>query len=346
MNVLVCRLSSMGDVILASVVPRYLRAKYPDARITMVIGEGYAALFHDDPHVDRVVAYERDNPVRAVERCRAESWDLVVDLQGNRRSAALVRAIGPVGECRTLNKRRLARALLLLTRLDIYPSTDSIVARYLAAAGMDGRDAWSAWFPRVWLGRGEGEESARLEGILANVESRQSLLGLIPFSAWRNKVWPIERYEAVGRHFAARGWGVIAFGGPLEREEAAGMARRIGSASVSLAGRVSLRQSARALARCRLALGGDTGLTHLARAVGVRTAAIYGATTRHFGFYPFGTPPYRILETPLLCRPCHPHGGHACVRFGQRTCLHSVMAEQAVAALEQLDNDTSGGEVT
>jgi len=309
----------MGDVILASVVPRYLRWRYPDAHIRLVTDGLYAPLFHDDPNVNLVVAYDRDNPAKALGMCREDSWDLVVDLQRNRRSAALVRSIGTVRTHRRLHKRRLSRAALLLLRIDTYPGNDSVVARYLAAAGMDDGGG-GAWLPRIWLKREEDTEFEGLQGVMADLDSSRPCLAMVPFTAWRNKTWPLARFETVGGHFMRLGWNVVILGGPRDREYGAAMQRRLGPGSVSLAGRVSLRQSAHALTRCRLAFGGDTGLMHLARSVGVRVAIVYGATARQFGFYPCGAPPFRILETSLGCRPCHPHGGHVCMRLGKRTC--------------------------
>lgn len=50
---------------------------------------------------------------------------------------------------------------------------------------------------------------------------------------------------------------------------------------------------------------------HLAAAAGVPVVAIFGATTRELGFFPYG-PGHHVVETPLACRPCGLHGARSC----------------------------------
>src|SRR5271157_3129935 len=89
MKILIVRLSSIGDVILATALFSFLRKQYPAASLTFVTGSDYAGLFRDDPRLSEVAAI----PAGATELpapLAASAWDLVIDLQNSARSHVLL----------------------------------------------------------------------------------------------------------------------------------------------------------------------------------------------------------------------------------------------------------------
>jgi heptosyltransferase II len=335
-NILVVRLSAMGDVVLASSVLSYLRERFPDAATGLVTGAHLAALYESDPRVSHLYPYDKSDPTSLRSSAGNVTWDRVVDLQNNRRSRRLVALLAPAAACGRLAKLHLRRWLLLLLRLDCYPRGASVVTRYLEAAG---------WQPgQCPPPPATIHVSARAEAEAASLLGPHApgalTLGLAPFSAWKNKQWPVERFAATARHFMAKGWRVVVFGGAEEAQEGEMLAAELGAGAISLAAKTSPAGSAAGLRRCSLVLGNDTGVSHLARAMGVKTTVVYGSTTRHFGFYPEGEPVFRVLEASAVCRPCHPHGGSRCWRGG-RPCLTRVTTAAAIEALEGLHAGTA-----
>jgi heptosyltransferase-2 len=326
----------MGDAILASAVLPFLAERYPGGVIDLVTQRPYHELFAGDPRLHRVHIYDRTAGALA-QPPEPGSWDLVVDLQNSGRSRALLRQIAPGAKARRFRKSHMSRLLLFALRLSTYDRRANVVTRYLRAAGWDGGPNES-YYPKIVVAP---EARQRALKACPGLERTGPTLALAPFAAWQNKTWPLERYAAVARHFMGKGWAVAVFGGPEDQAEAERLCTGLGAGALALAGRGDLAQTAALLSRCALALGNDTGLSHLARAVGVPTAAVYGATTWHFGFFPSGPPAYRTLEARLFCRPCHAHGGNFCWRGG-RPCLARVSAAQAIAALEDLADAAEG----
>jgi heptosyltransferase-2 len=329
MNILVIRLSSMGDVVLTTPALSFLSDAYPSASITLMVGEPYAGLFQHDPRIDRLLSIGKGAAPAGV--LRDGRWDRIVDLQNNARSRRIVRMLPRRGAVSRFDKLHLKRGLLLAFRINLFDRASDVVRRYARAAGWD--PARHGALPRLRI-QVERNDAA-LQGIV-ELSDGSPLLALAPFSAWKNKEWPADRYAAVGRHFAGQGWRVAVFGGPEDIMAGEALVREIGSAAVPVAGKLALERTASLLARCKLALGNDTGLTHLARACGVRTGMICGATSWQWGFYPAGDPPFRIFEAPCACRPCHAHGGNRC-RFGNRPCLLRIMPQDVVRGLSDLD---------
>jgi heptosyltransferase-2 len=86
--------------------------------------------------------------------------------------------------------------------------------------------------------------------------------------------------------------------------------------------------------RCRAFVGNDSGLMHLAEAVGVPVVALFGPTVQAFGYYP-SLAQSRTLERRIACRPCSRNGSTPCPR---RTgeCLAAISADTVANTIATL----------
>jgi ADP-heptose:LPS heptosyltransferase len=328
MNILVIRLSSMGDVILATPLFSWLRERYPGSEVTFVTQPLYAPLLDNDPRLYRIFALQHSD--RSLpEEVLTKKWDLVVDLQNNRQSQDLVSSLASARTIVRFNKRHWNRFALLAFRMNFFADPVGIAARYIACVP-GGSSVVSVPPLRLYF---PDEACAKARKTFDN--RCNPSIAFFPFSAWKNKEWPQSGFINVGRHFLTKGWNVVILGGPEDRVRAEALREQIGQGCISLAGRLTLPECGALLSRFSLALGNDTGLTHLARAAGVKAGVLFGPTTRHFGFYPYGDPHYTVFETPLCCRPCHAHGGTICLRLTHR-CLHSITPGTVIVGLEAL----------
>ncbi|HVH09070.1 MAG TPA: hypothetical protein VM736_04665, partial [Gemmatimonadales bacterium] len=131
--VLLVRFSSIGDILLTTPLVRALARRHPEARLVYVTKRAMAPLVSDNPHVADVVALEPDEPIRHLaHRLRALAPTHGLDLHGSIRSAELRLLV----RCRWAGygKHKLARALLISTKLDAYPRATPVAERYFEAA--------------------------------------------------------------------------------------------------------------------------------------------------------------------------------------------------------------------
>ncbi|MFP4417415.1 MAG: glycosyltransferase family 9 protein [Fibrobacterota bacterium] len=346
MNLLIIRFSSMGDVVLVSSVIAWLYQNHPDINLNLLTLEQYAPLFQDDPRLCKIIAVSKGREQCGVRKYGHMRWGGVIDLQNNGRSKRLCRSFFRGVPCIRLNKHRFARALLLTARVNLYPENNSVACRYIHAA----RKLLSSIHPDIAVCRsgqktdlsGSALPSLKLFFTRSVCERKleiachdRPILSLFPFAAWKNKQWPIERYAAVGRYFRDKGWNIIVMGGAQDQAQSSRLCSIIGERCMDLTGRTSLYEAGGVLQKVSMALGNDTGLSHLARACGVPGGVIFGSTTHHLGFFPYGTPNFVIFEKKLSCRPCHAHGGNSC-RRGKRVCLEGISSEKVIAGLERL----------
>lgn len=106
----------------------------------------------------------------------------------------------------------------------------------------------------------------------------------------------------------------------------------VSPSALNLCGKLSLMETAAVLERLHLFVTNDTGLMHLACAVGVPVAALFGPTVEEFGFSPFGPPESaRVVSKNMPCRPCHPHGPSHCY-VGTHACMRGISPEEVYQA--------------
>ncbi|MEZ4466771.1 MAG: glycosyltransferase family 9 protein [bacterium] len=155
-------------------------------------------------------------------------------------------------------------------------------------------------------------------------------VALIPGSRVATKRWPRHRWTTLAARLRAAGQAVVWVGGP-------GEAPLAGDAGPAVFG-ASLAATAGLLARCRLAVGGDSGLLHLARAVGTPVVMLFGPTSA--APHPPDAGRSDVARADLPCRPCSPHGPARCP-LGHHGCLADLLPETVLAAVEEGANTSA-----
>jgi len=115
------------------------------------------------------------------------------------------------------------------------------------------------------------------------------------------KRWPVRHFTSLARELAAQGWAVWLFGSDKDRDVGEEIARASGGAATNLCGRTDLETAVDLLSVAKIAVSNDSGLMHVAAAVGVPVVALYGSSS------PEHTPPLgqsRIVRTGIECSPC------------------------------------------
>lgn len=275
-RILFVKTSSLGDVVHNCPAVTDAARHLPGAAIHWVVEESFADVARLHPAVARVipVAIRRwrsalARPATWAElaafrrRLRAERYDCVIDTQGLVKSALVARlARGP----RHGFDRAGAREPLATRWYDevhaVAPSLHAVERnRRLAAAAL-----------------GYTAEGACDYGLAAPGDPPLALPGpyavLLTMTSRADKLWAEERWRALGRWLAARGiLSVLPWGSVAERERCARIAAAVPGAIVPP--RMELAVLARLLARARCTVGVDTGLAHLAAALGVPALGIF-----------------------------------------------------------------------
>lgn len=277
-SILLVKTSSLGDVVHNLPVASDIRSAYPDAEIDWVVEEGFAAIPPLHPAVRSVLAVAirrwrsrlwqrqtRDEIRGFLQRLQAQTYDAVVDTQGLLKSALIARAARGARFGLDWQSAREPLALFYDRTFSV-PWTLHAVERNRALAGQ----ALGYLLPS--LNYGIRAAPAQFSWLPA---ARYAVL--LHASSAERKLWPEARWIEVGKHFAQRGVRcVLPWGSAVERDRCERLAARLPGAVVPPA--LPLDEAAGLLAAAQAVIGVDTGLTHLAAALGVPTVGVYCAT--------------------------------------------------------------------
>ena len=254
---------------------------------------------------------------RVAMRLRRLRFERAVVLPGSFKSA-LVPALARIPH--RIGYRKEARgALLTDARTLDAQKLPRMVDRFAALAGADAEPPRLVADPRA-----RARRAAEL-GLALD----RTIIALCPGAAYGPaKRWPEACFADVARACRDRGADVWLMGGAADAEAAERIARR--SLARNLAGRTSLADAVDLLSAAHAVVSNDSGLMHVAAAVGVRVVAVYGSTTPAF------TPPLgeriEVIAEDLPCRPCF---ARECP-LGHLNCLRHIRPGRVLAALERL----------
>ena len=348
-KILLIKLSAVGDVVHTIPVLNKLRRRYPRAQLDWLVTPAIAELLRHHPAITSIIEFEREawskpwrlapfaSYARLATELRRAAYDLVIDMHGQFRTAALTLATGaparigfdrPRARVWDASPRKFPEqarkhawqgaregSWIAYTHHIPVPTLDlHAVDRYLNVGPILGLDREPADFsfpiPQSAV--------SRVETLLAQHGTNGAdIVIMAPGTIWETKHWGSEKYAKVAEHFISNGFAVILIGSQRERavcEEVAGLA----PGAVDLAGMTTLSELAALIRRSAISITNDLGPMHLAVALDRPVVSIFGPTD------PFWIGPYRranaVLHADLECSPCylrklkHCHHDHACMR--------------------------------
>jgi len=342
MHVLVVKTSSMGDVLHTLPALTDAMRAVPGIRFDWVVEEAFAELPAWHPAVEQVIPAAlrrwRKNPFSAFtggewgrfkRLLRTRRYDCIIDAQGLIKSAILVRiARGVRCGMDGASAREPLAAHAYERRVPIAKGRHAIErVRELFARALDYPVPEGAPDYGIQL-----EQAADSPLALSGEEGRgegapgEDYLVFLHGTTWSSKHWPMRYWERLARVASLAGYRIrLPWGSEDERAQAAAIAGAAAHADVLP--KTDLNGMARVLAGARGAVGVDSGLAHLAAALGVPAVAIYGPTV------------------PGLTGTCGAHQVHACAEFPcapclQRTCSYQGEAEVSPACFQSLPPET------
>jgi len=273
-DILFVKTSSLGDVIHHMPAVAEARVHFPSARLSWVVEEGFAPLVRLHPAVDQVIpvgmrrwlrhwhspAAWRE-AVRFRRELAARSFDIVIDSQGLLKSAL-------VSRCAQAPRHGY----------DARSIREPLAARFYDVRHSVSRQAHAITRNRILTARAlgyepRGEPCAGLDrAALADVSAAPYAV-LLHATAQDQKLWPETDWRALAADLGSTIDLALPWGTSPERERALRIARDVPRARVPE--RMALDDMARLIAGAAFVVGVDTGLLHLAAALGVPLVAIF-----------------------------------------------------------------------
>jgi heptosyltransferase-1 len=355
-KILLIKLSAVGDVVQTIPLLNALRRHYPTAQIDWLVKPALAELLRENPAISSIIEFGGEdgsfvNYARLAGRLRANAYDLVLDMQGQLRTALFVLATGapvrigfdrPRASVWDASPREFpaearkhawqgARegSWLAYTHHIPIPTLDiHAVDRYLSIGPMLGFPASQPDFSFPLA----QEDSTRVEALLRERGlAGAPLLTIAPGTIWETKHWGTEKFADVAQHFLRKGFAVALMGSRRERAVCEDVAR-LAPGAVDIAGETTLAELAALIRRSTISVTNDSGPMHLAVALERPVVGIFGPTDPVW-IGPYGHPD-NALRAGVPCSPCllrqlsRCHYGHV--------CMERVSASAVIERMEQV----------
>jgi heptosyltransferase-3 len=333
-RVLVVRLRSIGDTVLATPSLHALRRFLPEARVDILLEDWVAPLLEGSSEVDRVLTVERGSKssrLRSARMIRAEKYDVVYNLHGGSTAALLTRATGA--------RHRVGYAAYRYASLHNHtaPPSSALWGRekthsaeqQLALLGWTGVPVTDRPASRLPV---TPEAAARVSSRLrqAGLEGRDFAL-IHPAAAFDTKTWAAENFARVVEHLAARGLASVAVAGPSEGKVIEELRGHTRAALVSFTD-LSLPEMTALASLSRLFVGNDSGVAHVAAAVSVPQVVVFGSSNvAHWS--PWTRAPFEVVREEMPCAPCP---GYTCSEFDAPECIRRVPVSRVTSAVERV----------
>ncbi len=300
----------IGDVVMTLPAVAAIRKRWPEARLSVLAKPWVAEIYRLCPDVDEVIPFAEPGRHEGIQGrwrlagdLRACDFDAAILLQNAIEAAILACLAGiPLRAgynsdgrgCLLTHSVRRTREISRVHQIDYY--IEMVRALGCEPAGKN---------VRLRPGPEYVETAARLlEKFGIGDRGGHPLIGLAPGAAYGPaKRWFPERFAAVAdRLIDATGARGILFGSGQDRQSTAEVNRHSRRGLTDVAGQTDLREAISLIARCDLFLSNDSGLMHIAGALGIPTVAIFGSTN------PITTSPVGakslVVHHPVACSPC------------------------------------------
>lgn len=349
MHIVLMRFSSLGDIVLQTPLIAWIKKHYPKTRITFVTSQEFSHLVKDHPFIDDVIFHTRAKGIQDIKqllsltkKIRSLKADLILDLHDTLR-AKIIRQFSYNTPAIKVNKRTLLRKILVHFKIDWLKRLKSHHERVID----DFKFLFSKSYERTELEnyiQGLTQQTcASLSSIPESFQKEvpQEIAGkyvvISPVASFEPKRWPIEKFQTLIQMFltdeSLQEYKIVILGGPSDKycqqlTSDATAATRL----INLQGKTSLAQTNQILKYAKVVLTNDTGVGHMAEALGVSALTIFGPTSPSFGFRPH-LGHSKVISINAPCSPCSVTGSKPCYRK-DHFCMMSLAVDDVFKELK------------
>jgi lipopolysaccharide heptosyltransferase I len=345
MNILIVKLSAIGDVVHTLPALNAIRKNYPDARIVWLVEEDTSALVKGHAALDRVLISKRKRWLkgflgpspwhhvkemyRFLRELRDTKYDLIIDFQGLLKSSVLIslsRGRRKVGFGKGMEHQEFSY-LFLNERIPAVDMDNHALLRgmmLLDAIGIPSGD-----IEYNLPVRAEDRELVDRLLLQHDIRNFKLLVAINPVAKWDTKLWANSSFaELADRLVRQYGAKVVFTGSQPDHIAIQDIISRMETEAANLAGKTTLMTLAALYEKTDFIVSTDTGPMHIAAALGKPVVGLFGPTAP-WRTGPFGSV-HQVIRAELECNPCFRR------KCDTVDCMAQIRVEQVLAGVQKL----------
>lgn len=325
MKILIIKPSSFGDIIQANPVLQAIKAEWEDARIDWLVFKQWEQVVELFPNVRSIKCWDRKGGIKAffsiLNECNKENYDIAIDLQGLLRTAVFTRLLNAKQKIGVSGMKELSWLVLKEPyKKDL--KLNAVLRNLKSLTYITGKQYNADFQVKVK----DTVSSDKVNSLLLqyNIQNSDKIIAFIPFARGKTKNWNKENYLKLADMIKLnnKDCKIIILGseidyGKIQSEQL-----------IDLCGKTDMLMLADILQKCTCAVGADTGAMHLANAIGLQSAFIFGGSDIN------ETSPYgnnaAVITANLSCSPCRGK-----CKYNIEKCLEQITSEIVFERVKQ-----------
>lgn len=334
-RVLIARLRSIGDTVLATPSLIALRRFLPDARIDILLEDWVAPVLEGFDAVDNVITFKKNDlksRLQTAAQIRRNRYDIAFNLHGGTTATFFVRASGAkhrIGfqdyQYSFLYTHRAASPLRFWQTEHAHSAEQQLAL--LGSVGVPVKDK-----PKSRLtvsAKAFNSVKEKLKTKTQNPKPKTALLH--PAAAFESKQWSTENFARIAEFLSEKDFQIVAVAAKKEREVLDEL-KNLAKVSVSIFDDFTLPEITALAAKAEIFVGNDSGIAHIAAAVNTPTVVIFGASNPNH-WRPWTNAPNEVVRSDTAC-------DHQLdeIRKGSENpkCIRCVTVEAVGEAIEKI----------
>lgn len=323
-KILIIHTAFIGDIVLSTAFIKKLKEKYKKSEISYLTTPAGGAVLKNNPFLKEIIIYDKKGKdkglkgaFKVAKNLKEYKFDMAIIPHRYLKSSMIAYLAGIKERIGYAN----SEGRVLLTKQVEYQKDQHEVKRLLSLIDVKIKDINEAKL-EMYPSKKEKENIDRI-WIEKNLK-KFKIVVLAPGSKWFTKMWPTEYFnELIKLLEKQEDIKVILIGGNDEKT----LDLYQGKNTINLIAKTSLLDLAELLKRSDVLVTNDSSPIHIGVCFDIKVLAIFGATVKELGFYPWSKNSLLIENEELSCRPCGLHGGKSCPEKHFK-CMKEIKAER------------------